>query len=159
MYTDDEHRDEERPQEVEEHEDKVVIPVVEEEIAAGTTAHRTGAVRVDKHVERRLRKVEMPLIQEEVDIRRVPVNRPVNKIPAVRKEGDTVIVPVVEEEIVVTKRLLLKEEIHLIKRRTKNRVVREVEVDRERAEVHRVDAEGRIVGDRMPVRRGVKSGS
>ena len=46
--------------------------------------------------------------------------------------------PVVEEELVVTKRLVLKEEIHLIKKRTKDRVVKEVELGRERATVRRV---------------------
>jgi hypothetical protein len=49
-------------------------------------------------------------------------------------------VPVVEEELVVTKRLVLKEEIHVIKRRTKDRVVKEVELGRERATVRRLRA-------------------
>jgi hypothetical protein len=60
----------------------------------------------------------------------------------------------VEEEMVVTKRLVLKEEIHLIKRRGKERVVKEVALDRERAEVHRLDAEGRVTGRRVQGRRG-----
>jgi uncharacterized protein (TIGR02271 family) len=125
--------------------EELVLPVIEEEIAAGVKAVKTGSVRVDKHVEKRLRKVEGPLLHEDVEVRRVPVNRVVTEPPAVRRKGDTVIVPVVEEELVVTKRLVLKEEIHLIKRRTKDRFVKEVEVNRERAEVHRLDADGRIV--------------
>jgi uncharacterized protein (TIGR02271 family) len=125
--------------------EELVLPVIEEEIAAGVKAVKTGSVRVDKHVEKRLRKVEGPLLHEDVEVRRVPVNRVVTEPPAVRRKGDTVIVPVVEEELVVTKRLVLKEEIHLVKRRTKDRFVKEVEVNRERAEVHRLDADGRIV--------------
>jgi len=130
--------------------DEVVIPVIEEEIAAGVKAVKTGAVRVDKHVEKRIRKLQTPLLHEDVEVRRVPVNREVNEAPRVRKKGDTVIVPVVEEELVVTKRLVLKEEIHLIKRLTKDRFVKEVELNRERAEVHRLDAEGRVVDRRTP---------
>jgi uncharacterized protein (TIGR02271 family) len=134
--------------------EELVLPVIEEEIAAGVKAVKTGSVRVDKHVEKRLRKVEGPLLHEDVEVRRVPVNRVVTEPPAVRRKGDTVIVPVVEEELVVTKRLVLKEEIHLVKRRTKDRFVKEVEVNRERAEVHRLDADGRIVarpaGRRIP---------
>jgi len=126
----------------------LVVPVIEEELAAGVKAVKTGAVRVDKHVEKRLRKVEGPLLHEDVEVRRVPVGRVVSEPPAVRRKGDTVIVPVVEEELVVTKRLVLKEEIHLIKRRTKERFAKEVEVNRERAEVHRLDADGRIVDRR-----------
>jgi uncharacterized protein (TIGR02271 family) len=128
--------------------EELVVPVIEEEIAAGVKAVKTGAVRVDKHVEKRLRKVEGPLLHEDVEVRRVPVGRVVSEPPPVRRKGDTVIVPVMEEELVVTKRLVLKEEIHLIKRRTKERFAKEVEVNRERAEVHRLDADGRIIMDR-----------
>jgi len=128
--------------------EELVVPVIEEEIAAGVRAVKTGAVRVDKHVEKRLRKVEGPLLHEDVEVRRVPVGRVVSEPPTVRRKGDTVIVPVVEEELVVTKRLVLKEEIHLIKRRTKERFAKEVEVNRERAEVHRLDADGRIMDRR-----------
>ena len=137
--------------------EELVVPVIEEEVAAGVKAVKTGSVRVDKHVEKRTRKVEGPLLHEDVEVRRVPVNRVVTEPPPVRRKGDTVIVPVLEEELVVTKRLVLKEEIHLIKRRTKERFAKQVEVNRERAEVHRLDADGRIMdrrtrtaGRRMP---------
>jgi len=120
--------------------DEVVVPVIEEELATGTRRVTTGAVRVDKHVEKRVRRVSAPALHEDVEIRRVPVNRVVEVAPKSRRRGNTVIVPVIEEELVVTKRLVLKEEIHLIKRRTKERVVKEVEVGRERAQVRRLGA-------------------
>jgi uncharacterized protein (TIGR02271 family) len=125
--------------------EEVVVPVIEEEVVTGARPVKTGSVRVDKHVEKRIRRIEAPLLHEEVEVRRVPVNKVVDEAPAIRKKGDVVIVSVVEEEIVVTKRLVLKEEIHLIKRRTKDRFTRDVELNRESAEVHRLDAEGRIV--------------
>jgi uncharacterized protein (TIGR02271 family) len=139
--------------------EEVVIPVVEEDLAAGVKAVKTGGVRVDKHVEKRIRKVEGPLRQEHVEVRHVPVNRVVSEAPPVRRKGDTVIVPVVEEELVITKRLVLKEEIHLIKRRTKNRFVKQVELNRERAQVHRVDADGRVIDRRAPRTAGRESGT
>jgi uncharacterized protein (TIGR02271 family) len=125
--------------------DEVVIPVIEEELEAGTRSVRTGGVRVDKHVQKRVRRISAPLMHEEVEVRHVPVNREVSEVPKARRRGDTVIIPVVEEQMVVTKQLILKEEIHLIKRRAKIRVVKEVEVEREQAEVRRLDAEGRAV--------------
>jgi len=140
--------DERDPQE----QDDVVIPVIEEELATGTRAVKTGAVRVDKHVQKRLRRISAPLIHEDIEVRRVPVNREISEIPKVRRHGDTVIVPVVEEEMVVTKRLVLKEEIHLVKRRTRDRVVKEVELERERAEIRRLDANGRVL-EEAPRRR------
>jgi uncharacterized protein (TIGR02271 family) len=124
--------------------DEVVVPVIEEELATGVRAVRTGSVRVDKKVEKRTRRISAPLVHEDVEVRRVPINRVVTETPKARRHGDTVIVPVVEEELVVTKRLVLKEEIHMVKRRTKERVVKEVELGRERARVRRLDGEGRV---------------
>lgn len=123
----------------------VTVPVVEEEILAGTRRVKTGSMRVEKQVEKRLRKVETPLIRDEFEVKRVAVNRVVAEAPPVRTRGDTVIVPILEEELVVTKRLVLVEEIHLIKHRTKKRVTKEVEVGRETARVRRLDARGRAV--------------
>jgi uncharacterized protein (TIGR02271 family) len=129
-----------------EHEaDELVVPVVEEEVVAGTKRVKTGSVRVDKHVDKQVRKFEAPVLHDDVEVRRVPVNRVIKEIPPIRTKGRVVIVPVVEEELVVTKRLVLKEEVHLIQRRSKERVVKEVEVNRERAEVRRLDAEGRVI--------------
>ena len=135
--------------------DEVVIPVVEEVLDTGTRTVKTGSVRVDKHVQKRIRRIQGPMIHEDVEVRRVPINRVVEEAPRVRQRGGTVIVPVVEEEMVVTRRLVLKEEIHLIKRRQRNRVVKEVELNRERAEVHRLDAQGRDL-DARPARTPVK---
>jgi len=80
-----------------------------------------------------------------VEVRRIPVNRVVTEVPVTRNRGDTVIIPVVEEQLVVTKKLVLKEEIHLIKHRTKDRFIKDVELDRESAEVHRLDSSGRVI--------------
>lgn len=123
--------------------DEVVVPVIEEELETGTRTVKTGSVRVEKQVEKRTRRVSAPMIHEDVEVRRVAINRVVDEAPKARRRGNTVIVPVVEEELVITKRLVLKEEIHLIKRRTRDRVVKEVELGRERAKVRRLDAEGR----------------
>ena len=60
-------------------------------------------------------------------------------MPDVRQEGDITIVPVMAEEIVVTKRLILKEELHIRRvRREETRqhtvTLREQTVDVEREE-------------------------
>ncbi len=43
----------------------------------------------------------------------MPVGRVVDEAPAARAEGDTTIIPVVEERLVVVKQLFLVEEIHV----------------------------------------------
>ena len=89
--------------------DEIVVPVVEEDVIAGAKPVKTGAVRVEKHVQKRLRKIETPLMRENVEIRRVPVNRVATETPRIRKQGETTIIPVVEEELVISKRLIVKE--------------------------------------------------
>ena len=69
------------------------------------------------------------LFSEEADVRRVPVNRVITEIPQTRQEGDVTIVPVVEEVLVVEKRLLLKEEIHIERKRAPVREPRRIFAD------------------------------
>jgi uncharacterized protein (TIGR02271 family) len=131
-----------------------IIPVVEEELVAEARPVKTGSVRVQKYVEKRSREIELPLLRENVDVKRVAINRVVEEEPPIRKLGDTIIVPVVEEELVITKRLVLKEELHIVKHRSTEHAKREVTWERERAEVQRLDAQGRVVssssGERKP---------
>lgn len=68
--------------------------------AARTTATRDETVAADLH-------------HEQVVVERVAVGRVVDAVPAIRQEGDVTVVPVVEEELVIVRRLVLKEEVHL----------------------------------------------
>ena len=61
-----------------------------------------------------------------------------------RTEGDTTIIPVVEEIIEVQKRLFLKEEIHIRRETTREEVAVPVELRKERAVVERINPEGQI---------------
>jgi uncharacterized protein (TIGR02271 family) len=131
-----------------------VVPVLEEELVAGARRVKTGSVRVEKHVERRIRRVDLPLLKEDVEIRRVPVNRVVNAPPVIRRSGDVIVVPVVEEQITITRRLVLKEEVHVLRRRTRERITKEIPVERERAVIQKLDSRGRVVDSTRP-RRGV----
>ncbi len=62
--------------------------------------------------------VDEELAREQVVVERVAVGRVVDAVPPVRQEGDVTIMPVVEEELVVVRRLVLKEEVHLRRVRT-----------------------------------------
>ncbi len=62
--------------------------------------------------------VDEPLTHEKVVISHVAVGRYVDAMPAIRQEGDVTIMPVVEEEVVVTRRLFLREEVHIQRART-----------------------------------------
>ena len=58
-------------------------------------------------------------------------------MPPVRREGDVVIVPVMEEVLVVEKRLMLKEELHIRIDVTRREETRTVRLRREHAEIDR----------------------
>ncbi len=59
-----------------------------------------------------------PLFVENAQVERVPVNRIVDGPVATRREGDVTIIPVVEEVVLVEKKLLLKEEIRVTRQRS-----------------------------------------
>jgi uncharacterized protein (TIGR02271 family) len=92
-----------------------VIPVLREELVAGKRVVETGVTRVRKEVREREETVDLPLRREEVHVERVWVDRLVDAPAEVRHVGDTTVIPVMEEVLVVEKRLRLKEEIHIRK--------------------------------------------
>ena len=98
----------------------VVLPVIEEELRVQKRTVETG-VRVTKVVQEKQESFELPLLSEEIEIKRLPVNRHVDQPVAVRQEGDVIIIPILEEVLVVQKQLLLKEEVHIIRKRTETR--------------------------------------
>ncbi len=122
---------------------EVIVPLVEEQLRVGKRIRETGRVRLQKIVETRQETVDEPLLREEVEIERVPIGTYVDAPVAVRQEGDVTVIPVLEEVLVVEKRLRLREELRVTKRRTEVREPQEVTLRTERVEVERLAAETR----------------
>lgn len=118
-----------------------VIPLVEERLDVTRQRHATGTVRVHTRTEVRDEDVEAVLTRETVDVERVPVDRLVDAPLPVREEGDRTIVPLHEEVLVVEKRLLLREELHLMKRAEDRTESRQVRLKREEADIERKDSD------------------
>jgi uncharacterized protein (TIGR02271 family) len=95
------------------------IPLVEERVHIAKREVETGRLKIHVTVEERQDDVAVDLASEEVEIERVPVNKAVSHLPSVRLEGSTTIIPVVEEVVVVEKRLVVVEEIHVRRKSTK----------------------------------------
>lgn len=117
----------------------VTIPVIREEAVIRTREVERGGVRVHKTVNTREEVVEHPTMREDVDVERVTVGRVVEAAPEVREEGDTLIIPVLEEMLVVEKRLVLKEEIRITRRRTVETEQARVVLNEEQVTVERID--------------------
>jgi stress response protein YsnF len=62
--------------------------------------------------------VDESVAHETMEIERVAIGRPVDAAPPVREEGDVMVISIVEEVLVVERRLVLKEEIRLKRVRT-----------------------------------------
>ncbi|SRR5579885_3309708 len=96
-----------------------------------------------KTVDERQDVVDEPVIQEEVQIEHVIKNEPVDGPLPIRTEGDTVIVPLVKQVVRVEKEWILTEEVHLTRRRRRERGAHPVTVLEEHAEVERIGESGK----------------
>ncbi len=125
-----------------------VVPVLAEALDVQTRRVETGRVRIHKTVQTREGLVDEPLLREEVIIERVPVNRVVEGPIPVRHEGDTMIVSVLEEVLVVETRLRVTEELRITRRRTETHRPVTVTVRRADVTVERVHRERNEPNDR-----------
>ncbi len=96
--------------------DKATLPLIEEEAAIETSTVVTGRVRFHSKVRTIDQTVKAELWGEEVEVTRVPCDRVIEAAPNARQDGDVMIIPVVEEILIVEKRLVLKEELHIRKK-------------------------------------------
>lgn len=120
----------------------VRVPVLDERLLVGTRTVDTGrGVRIHKTVTEHPATIDEPLLREEVVVQHVPVDRIVapGEAPATRYEGETLVVPVIEEVLVVERRLRIKEELHITKVRREQRYRDTVILKAEQVSVERFD--------------------
>lgn len=122
--------------------EKLVVPVIEEELQVSKRTIEKGGLRVRMVVHEREQVVDVPLEREELSIERVAVDRFVEGPQEARTEGDTLIIPVVEEVVVVERRWKLKEELRVTRNRRTESASERVTLRREEAVVERLDNEG-----------------
>ena len=84
-----------------------------EALEVGTRRITGDTVRVSTRTRVRDEVVDETLVHERVEIERVAVDRIVDAVPPVRQEGDVTVLSVVEEVLVLERRLILKEEVRV----------------------------------------------
>jgi stress response protein YsnF len=127
--------------------DREVIPVVEEQAVVLKRKKVTGGVRVKTVVHEDEKVISEPFASEEIEVERVPVDRWVEAPVPTRQEGETTIITLLEEEVVVEKRLRATEEVRITKRRTIREASQPVALRREEAVVEQLEVSGRGDGD------------
>src|SRR5215213_2941282 len=115
-----------------EDEDELRVQRSEEELRAGTREREAGSVNVRKRVRTRRERVEVPTKHEEVTVERVPVE---GEATEAQIGADEVPVPVVEDEVVVQKKPVAKEEIRVRKDVVHEQQIVEEDVRREEVDI------------------------
>ena len=120
----------------------VRVPILEERLRTTIEPVDLGELRIHKTVEHIPDTVTRTVERDELEIERVPLDRLLDQPVAPWQDGEWLVVPVMEEVLVVTKQLVLTEEVRI---RTK-RVSEEQEVyellRRERVSIEDVTAHG-----------------
>lgn len=76
--------------------------------------------------------------REAVEVRRIPVDEIVHQVEDVRTDGNETIIPIYEEIVVVERRLVLRERLHVTLRREETRIPQRVVLRHQFVEVERL---------------------
>ncbi len=118
------------------------LPIYVEELNVSRRQVATALVRAARTTRNREQLVEEDLTHERVEVERIPIGRVVTAVPPVREEGDTTILSVVEEVVVVERQLVLKEEVHFRRVKTTERYAETIVVREQDVAVTRTPLEG-----------------
>ena len=114
-------------------ENELRVQRVEEELRAGTREREAGAMRVRKRVRTERERIRVPKRHEEVRVERVPVKH--RGASEAEIGEDEFVVQVSEEEVVVEKRPVVKEEIRVRKEVVEDEEIVERDVRKEEVDI------------------------
>ena len=92
------------------------LTLLAEELSVAKETVETGRLRASKQTRTREAFIDENLRSEHAEIETIPIGRQIFEMPSVRHEGDTTIIPIVEEVLHTERRLILKEEIKITRR-------------------------------------------
>ncbi len=123
--------------------DTEAVPVLEERLTLQRREVETGRVRVRLRTEAEETRLQADLRSEAVEVERIPIGRQLAEgeaPPATREEeeGRVLVIPVLEEVLVVEKRLVLREELRLRRTNRSEPVEMPVTLRRQHAEIDRL---------------------
>jgi stress response protein YsnF len=139
--------------------ESVRVPLVEERLRIDKQSRETGRVRISTSVEERVAWIRESLDSTDIAIERLQIGREVPAPPEIREEGDVLIVPVVEEILVVERRWVLKEELrvrrtHRTQRVEEPVVLRSTKVDVQRTNLDQSESHSERSDRAQPNERG-----
>jgi uncharacterized protein (TIGR02271 family) len=118
-----------------------VLQLFAEEAKVSRRTIETGRVRVATLTQTRDHVIDEALARTQFEVERIPVGRVIDAVPAVKQDADLTIVPIVEETVVVERKLVLKEELHIRRKQTTERFQQTVPLRYQTAQITRIPAE------------------
>ena len=92
---------------------KLTVEILKEELKVDKRTVETGTVRFIKKVHETEETIQVDLASTNVTVEKIAINQIVDTAPAIRYEGEVMIVPVLKEVLVTEKKLMLVEEWHI----------------------------------------------
>ena len=125
--------------------DNLKLTLFAEDLSVEKEAVETGRLRVSKQTHTREVAVDESLFRESTEIETIPIGRQIFEMPSVRCEGETIVVPIVEEILYTERRLILKEEVRITRRKTTEQFHDRVTLRYQEAVVTRVQSASEAV--------------
>ena len=125
--------------------DNPKLALAAEELTVTKETVETGRLRVSKQTHTREVAIDEDLVRETAEIETISVGRQIFEMPSVRHEGETIIVPIVEQVLHTERRLILKEEIRITRRKSTEQFHDRVTLRYQEAVVTRVQSESEVV--------------
>ncbi|MDU3075976.1 MAG: DUF2382 domain-containing protein [Mixta calida] len=124
--------------EAEQHE---IIPLAEEQAEVTTTRVVDRRIRIHRSTTTAEKLLVTELWHEEVEIKHIAKNETIEEgyFPQVRQEGDVLIVPVIEEQVEIIRRHILKEEVHIHKLKKNEQFQQKVTLRSQEIEISKED--------------------
>lgn len=120
----------------------LVIPVISESVVVTREVETAGEVRVRIKASSTTQQVPVQHAVQQAHIERIAVGRPCVEREPPRYEADVLVVPVYEEVVVVSRQLVLKEELRISLTSSASSAVETVELLKEEAIVERRQPDG-----------------
>lgn len=121
----------------------VTLPIIEETLDVRKVPVDRGGYRIEKRVEVHEQLVDELLRHERVEVERRPIGRALTagEVPEAHYEGDTLVVPVIEEVLVTEKRLMLIEEVRITRTRGTHHDPQRIALRKEAIDIERLGAD------------------
>lgn len=121
---------------------QTTIPLHAEELSVDVIEQDQGRVLIQKSVEHVPVQEDVELAMDVVEVERIPSGEEFDEPPENRQEGDTLIIPVVEEVLILTRRYKVVEEVRVTRHREVRTESVQTELRREVITFHEEDEGG-----------------